>query len=155
MPMVVGCEEQLTICYDEDLFVYLTSIDRENHRCLVLVEETSRSDQLKKLSRVGISSIGMTYEVLEGNDDEIRPNAITLYVEDGQANAHKVVIEEENDDDTRGDDCMDTDAAVETDTTAETDTAAEMNNAAETDTGADMDTDLADKYIEQPPVETN
>ena len=52
MPMVVGCEQQLTICDDEDLFVYLISIDKENRRWLLLVEETSRSDQLEKLSRV-------------------------------------------------------------------------------------------------------
>ena len=52
MPMVVRCEQQLTICDDEDLFVYLISIDKENRRWLLLVEETSRSDQLEKLSRV-------------------------------------------------------------------------------------------------------
>ena len=47
------------------------------------MEETSRSDQLEKVSRVGISSFGMNYEVLQGNDDvydEIGPKAITLYV---------------------------------------------------------------------------
>ncbi|KAF8113893.1 hypothetical protein N665_0044s0008 [Sinapis alba] len=44
MLMVVECEEQLTICDDEDLFVYLTSIDKEDLRCFLLVEETSRSN---------------------------------------------------------------------------------------------------------------
>ncbi|KAF8115995.1 hypothetical protein N665_0024s0020 [Sinapis alba] len=32
MLVVVGCEQPLTIVDDEDLFVYLTSIDKENQR---------------------------------------------------------------------------------------------------------------------------
>ncbi|KAF8108659.1 hypothetical protein N665_0105s0012 [Sinapis alba] len=78
----------------------LTSINKENRRCLLLVEETSRSNQLEKLSRVSISSFGMNYEVLQKNDDEIGPNAITLYVEDMQANQQKKLIKAANDDDT-------------------------------------------------------
>ncbi|KAF8105193.1 hypothetical protein N665_0162s0068 [Sinapis alba] len=83
-----------------DMFVYLTSIDKENHICLLLVEETSRSVQLEKLSRVGISLFGRNYGVLQVNDNEIRPNAISMYVEDGQTNQQKKLIEAENDDDT-------------------------------------------------------
>ena len=89
--------------------------------------------------------------MLQANDDEIGPNAITLYVEDMQANQQKELIKAENDDDKTGDDCMDTDIAAETDTSAEidiageTDTAAETEAAAETDIGADMENNLADK----------
>ncbi|KAG2253157.1 hypothetical protein Bca52824_083293 [Brassica carinata] len=42
----------------------------------------------------------MNYEVLQGNDDvydEIGPKAITLYVENGQANQQKESIDAEND----------------------------------------------------------
>lgn len=83
MPMVYGSEEQQIIREDDDLFGFLTTVDKDNRRSLLLVEETSRSDQLEKVSRVGISSFGMNYEVLQGNDDvydEIGPKAITLYV---------------------------------------------------------------------------
>ncbi|KAF8100152.1 hypothetical protein N665_0230s0036 [Sinapis alba] len=139
MPMVVGCEEELTISDDDDLFVYLTSIDKENRRCLLLMEATSRSYQLEKLSRVGISSFGMNYEVLQQNDDEIRHNAIYLYVEDAQANQQKEVIEVENDDDTTRDECMDTDTVVDTNTVV--------------DTTVDTCVDIAYKYVAQPPIE--
>ena len=97
--------------------------------------------------------------MLQANDDEIGPNAITLYVEDMRANQQKELIEAENDDDKTRDDCMDTNTAAETDTAtgtdtaAETDTTAETEAAAETDIGADMESDLADKYVEQPPIE--
>ena len=83
MPMVYGSEEHQIIRDDDDLFGFLTTVDKDNCRSLLLVEETSRSDQLEKVSRVGISSFGMNYEVLQGNDDvydEIGPKAITLYV---------------------------------------------------------------------------
>ncbi|KAF8109159.1 hypothetical protein N665_0102s0067 [Sinapis alba] len=112
MPMVVGCEAELSICDDEDLFVYLTSIDKENRRSLLLVEETSKLDELEKLSRVGISSFGMNYEVLQGNDEAIGPKAITLYIENGEANQQKELIKEENDEDTTQDDFMDTETLL-------------------------------------------
>ncbi|KAF8097982.1 hypothetical protein N665_0277s0002 [Sinapis alba] len=76
---------ELSICDDEDLIVYLKSIDKENRRSLLLVEETSKLDELEKLSRVGISSFGMNYKVLHGTDEAIGPKAITLYVENGEA----------------------------------------------------------------------
>ncbi|KAF8118681.1 hypothetical protein N665_0003s0055 [Sinapis alba] len=104
MLMVVGCEAELSICDDEDLFFYLTSIDKENRRSLLLLEETSKSDELEKLSRVDLSLFGMNYEVLQGNDEAIRPKAITLYVENMQANQQKELIEAENDEDTTKDD---------------------------------------------------
>lgn len=44
---------------------------------------------------MGISSYGMNYEVLQGDDDnshEVGPKAITLYVGDGQAYQQKQMI---------------------------------------------------------------
>ena len=92
MPMVVGCEAELTICDDEDLFVYLITIDKDNRRSLLLVEETSVSDQLEVVSRVCKSSVGMNYQALQGNDDEVRPKALILYVENGEADQQKKQI---------------------------------------------------------------
>ncbi|KAF8081117.1 hypothetical protein N665_0906s0006 [Sinapis alba] len=86
--------KKLSICDDEDLFVYLTSIDKENHRSFLLVEEMSKLDELEKLSR--------------GSDEAIGPKAITLYVENREANQQKELIEAENDEDTTEDDVMDT-----------------------------------------------
>ena len=64
MPMMYGSEEQQIIRDDDDLFGFLTTVNKDNRRSLLLVEDTSRSDQLEKVSRVGISSFGMNYEVL-------------------------------------------------------------------------------------------
>ncbi|XP_056847407.1 uncharacterized protein LOC130498081 [Raphanus sativus] len=135
-PMVVGCEEskECTIC-DDDLFGYLLSIDKDNHRSLLLVEETSNSDQLDKLSRMAGSSFGMNHEVLQGNDDKVGPNAITLYVEKGQANQQKEVIHAENGDNTTHDDFMDI-----------------HNTAAEMDSSAYIETNMRVTYIEQSPL---
>lgn len=53
IPLVVGCEQPLTIVDDEDHFVYLTSTDKDNKIYFFLVESSGRSEQLDKLSRVG------------------------------------------------------------------------------------------------------
>lgn len=95
MSLVYGSEEQQNIRDDDDLFGFLRTVDKDNRRSLLLVEEASRSDQLEKVSRVGISSYGMNYEVLQGDDDnshEVGPKAITLYVGDGQAYQQKQMI---------------------------------------------------------------
>ena len=120
--LVVGCERPLNIDDEEDLFVYLTSTDKENRRCLLVVESSGRSELVDKLSIVGKSSVGMNYEPcmnyepLEPLEDEIGPNAITLYVEEKHGNN-----EGENDDDKRGDDYMETDTGMETNTGLEND----------------------------------
>lgn len=85
MPLVYGSEEQQNIRDDDDLFGFLITVDKDNRRSLLLVDEAS----------VGISSYGMNYEVLQGDDDnshEVGPKAITLYVGDGQAYQQKQMI---------------------------------------------------------------
>ena len=42
MPMVYGSEEHQIIRDDDDLFGFLTTVDKDNRRSLLLVEETSR-----------------------------------------------------------------------------------------------------------------
>ncbi|KAF8100683.1 hypothetical protein N665_0218s0021 [Sinapis alba] len=118
MPMVVGCEKEFTICDDEYLFVYVTSIDKDNRRFF-----------FREAVKSGRKFVWYELRSVAGNDDEIGPNAITLYVENGQANQQKKMIEAENDDNTTRDDFPDTDTAAETDTTTETDTAAETDTA--------------------------
>lgn len=81
-------------------FFNLTSIDEEKRRCLLFVEATSRSEQLDKLSRVGIISFGMNYEQVQPNDDDIGPNAITCTQNTGKQINRNKVIEAENNDDT-------------------------------------------------------
>ena len=80
------------------------------------METSGRSGPVDKLSIVGKSSVGMNYEELEPLEDEIGPNAITLYVEEKHGNN-----EGENDDDKRGDDYMETDTGMETNTGLEND----------------------------------
>lgn len=96
------------------------------------METSGRSGPVDKLSIVGKSSVGMNYEELEPLEDEIGPNAITLYVEEKHGNNE--VTEGEKNDATTEDDYMETDTAAETGTTAETDTVVPT----------------ADKYVEQP-----
>ena len=67
--LVVGCERPLNIDDDEDLFVYLTSTNKENRRCLLVVESSGRSELVDKLSIVGKSYVGMNYEPLEPLED--------------------------------------------------------------------------------------
>ncbi|KAF8116100.1 hypothetical protein N665_0022s0030 [Sinapis alba] len=38
IPLLVGCEEQFIIYDDDDLCGYLSSIDKENRRCILYVE---------------------------------------------------------------------------------------------------------------------
>ena len=63
--LVVGCERPLNIDDDEDLFVYLMSTNKENRRCLLVVESSVRLELVDKLSIVGKSSVGMNYKPLE------------------------------------------------------------------------------------------
>ena len=71
MPLVVGCETPLNIVDDEDLFVYLTGMDKDNRRSLLVVESSGRSGQIletmkpivepgpiDKLSWVRVAGIG-------------------------------------------------------------------------------------------------
>ena len=69
IPLVVGCERPLTIDDDEDLFVYLTSTNKENRRCLLVVESSGRSELVDKLSIVAKSFVGMNYKPLEPLED--------------------------------------------------------------------------------------
>ena len=46
MPLVVGCETPLNIVEDEDLFVYLTGMDKDNRRSILVVESSGRSGQI-------------------------------------------------------------------------------------------------------------
>ncbi|KAF8100945.1 hypothetical protein N665_0213s0010 [Sinapis alba] len=103
--MVVGCEQPSTTVDDDDLFVYLTSTDKENRRCLFF--------QLRM---------------------KIGPNAITLYIEDKHENQQKNVIKAKDDDDTTEDDCMNTNTGVETNIGEETDTGVDTATVVDTDT---------------------
>ncbi|KAF8113279.1 hypothetical protein N665_0052s0002 [Sinapis alba] len=94
MPMVVGCERPLNIVDDEDLFVYLTSTDKENRRSILVVESSERLETVDTLSIVGKSYVGMNYKQLEPLKDEIGPNAKTLYVKKEHENNE--LIEGEN-----------------------------------------------------------
>ncbi|MFX9393435.1 hypothetical protein ABTO24_19910, partial [Acinetobacter baumannii] len=79
--MLVGCEKQLTISDDENL--YFASIDNENPRCLLFVEAAQATR--------GKSSFRMNHKELQPNNDEIGPNAITLYIEHELANQQNEV----------------------------------------------------------------
>ncbi|KAF8047006.1 hypothetical protein N665_3265s0001 [Sinapis alba] len=124
-PMVVGCEEQLTIYDDEDIF-------------FLFVEDKSRSEQLEQLLRGGNFLFGMNYIKLQGNDDEIGPNDIILYVED-VTNQQDEVTEVKNDNDTTHDDRVETDTAMDTNTAIGTNINVDTYTIAET----------VDKYVKQ------
>ncbi|KAF8090089.1 hypothetical protein N665_0487s0009 [Sinapis alba] len=125
-PMVVGCEEQLTIYDDEDMFIFL------------FVEDKSRSEQLEQLLRMGKFLFGMNYIKLQGNDDEIGTNDIILYVED-VTNQHNEVTEVKNDNDTTHDDRVETDTTMGTNITIGTNINVDTYTIAET----------VDKYVKQ------
>ncbi|CAH8384976.1 unnamed protein product [Eruca vesicaria subsp. sativa] len=81
IPLLVGCEEQCAISDDEDLYVYLTSTDNENRRCLLHVEVINVSELPEQLSRACEgSSLGMNYDELNSKDDETGAKAFTQYV---------------------------------------------------------------------------
>lgn len=83
-PLLVGNQEPWIISDDEDLSVYLNSIDNENRRCLLVVEITNMAG----------SSFGVNY-------DGVGANAVTLYVGNQQAEQQREAMDE--DDDTRAD----------------------------------------------------
>ncbi|KAF8112116.1 hypothetical protein N665_0067s0035 [Sinapis alba] len=136
IPMVVGCVKPLTIVDDDYI----------EPKMAFVVETSGRSEQLDKLSRAGKSYVGENYEDLQPLEDEIGPNAVTLYV--GHKKGNNEVMEGKNDDDTTQDDCIEADTCIDTDTVVETDT------TVENDTGMETDTVVLTtyKYTEQPPA---
>ena len=80
IPLLVGSDEKFVICDDEDPCNYLLSLDKDNRRCILLVEVIKSSELSEQLSRAGKrNSVGTDYEVCHSNDDEIRDKAITRY----------------------------------------------------------------------------
>lgn len=98
IPLLVGSDEKFVICDEEDLCGYLLSLDKNNRRCILLVEVIERLELSEQLSRAGKpsskrsskagkrNSVGMNYEVCHSNDDEIGDKAITRYGGDNQVN---------------------------------------------------------------------
>ena len=94
IPLLVGSDEKFVICDDEDLCGYLLSLDKDNRRCILVVEAIKKTELSEQLSRAGKrssragkrssragkqNSVGTNYEVCHSNDDEIGDKAITRY----------------------------------------------------------------------------
>lgn len=85
IPLLVGFEEKVPICDDDDLYGYLFPIDKNNCMCILFVQVIKSTEFPKQLSRADKrSTLGMNYEVWQSNDDEIRDKAITLYGDNNQ-----------------------------------------------------------------------
>jgi len=82
-PRLFGVEEEMNVCDDEDVFVYVTSA-KNNRRSVLVVEEISKPpepEQLpEQLSRVGKSSVGKNYTELNSEEDEMRVDDGALIV---------------------------------------------------------------------------
>lgn len=76
-------EEQQTISNDEDFCVYLASIDN-NCICVLFVEVITKPELPKQMSKTNKNYVGKNYEDLHSKNDEIRDNAIILYLDKEQ-----------------------------------------------------------------------
>lgn len=95
-PLLVGCEDISIIKDDEELYVFLTSIDHQNRSCILFVEVITNSGLPEQQSKAVKSSFGKNYDKL--SDGEVGPNAITLYVGKEQQKEQIELIEEDDGD---------------------------------------------------------
>ena len=115
-PRLFGVEEEMNVCDDEDVFIYVTSA-KNNRRSVLVVEEISKPpepEQLpEQLSRVGNSSVGKNYTELNSEEDEMRVDdgALIVLLEEEQGTQHQLeaIVEDHGtqEDKTRYDESMD------------------------------------------------
>jgi len=106
-----GVEEEMNVCDDEDVFVYVTSA-KNNRRSVLVVEEISKPPE--QLFRVGKSSIGKNYTELNSDEDKMRVDdgALIVLLEEEQGTQQQLeeIVEEDHktqEDETRYDEFMD------------------------------------------------
>jgi len=94
-PRLFGVEEEMNVCDDEDVFVYVTSA-KNNRKSVLVVEEISKPPEpeqlLEQLSRVGKSSVGKNYTELNSEEDEMRVDdgALIVLLEEEQRTQHQL-----------------------------------------------------------------
>jgi len=110
-PRLFGVEEEMNVCDDEDVFVYVTSA-KNNRRSVLVVEEISKPPE--QLSRVGKSTVVKNYIELNSEEDEMRVDdgALIVLLEEEQGNQQplETIVEEDHgtqEDETRYDESMD------------------------------------------------
>jgi len=80
-PPLFGVEDEMNICDDEDVLLYVTSA-KTNWRTVLVVEEIFKSPKQlpEQLSRVEKSYVGKNYAELNSKEDEMRVDNAALIV---------------------------------------------------------------------------